>query len=67
MKAAILVVDSPWHGVTDATGKFTLKGIPAGTYTLRAQLDEKTQWSVPVVIIAGKTITADFNQKPALP
>lgn len=67
MKAAILVVDSPWYGVTDTNGKFTLKGIPAGTYTLRAQLDEKTQWSVPVLVIAGKTITADFSKSSPLP
>ena len=67
MKAAILVVDSPWYGVTDTNGKFTLKGIPAGTYTLRAQLDKETQWSVPVLIVAGKTITADFSKSSVLP
>ena len=67
MNAVILVVDSPWHGVTDAAGKFTLKGIPQGSYTLRAQLDEKTQWSVPITITAGKTTSVDFTQPAALP
>lgn len=67
MKAAVLVVDSPWCTVTDATGKFTLTGIKPGSYTLRAQLDEKTQWSAPVIITAGKTVTADFSKPSVIP
>lgn len=67
MKSAVLVVDSPWSTTTDAAGKFTLTGISPGSYTLRAQLDEKTQWSTPVTINAGKTVTADFSKPAALP
>lgn len=67
MKGAVLVVDSPWYTVTDAAGKFTLTGILPGSYTLRAQLDEKTQWSVPVTITSGKTVAADFSKPAALP
>ena len=65
MKAVVLVVDSPWSTVTDAAGKFTLTGVPAGSYTLRAQLDEKTQWSAPVTITTGGPATVDFS-KPVL-
>ncbi len=36
MSAYILVVDTPYHSVTDKQGKFQLKNIPAGTYTLKA-------------------------------
>jgi plastocyanin len=64
MKAAVLVVSSPHFTVTDAAGKFTLTGLPPGSYTLRAQLDEKTQWSMPVTITSGKAAAVDF-QKPA--
>ncbi len=67
MKAAVLVVDSPWSTTTDAAGKFTLTGISPGSYTLRAQLDEKTQWSAPVTVTAGKTVTADFSKPAVLP
>jgi plastocyanin len=65
MKAAVLVVDSPWYTVTDAAGKFTLTGVTPGSYTLRAQLDEKTQWSAPVTVTAGAPATVDFA-KPAV-
>jgi plastocyanin len=67
MKAVVLVVNSPWCTTTDAAGKFTLSGLPPGTYTLRAQLDEKTQWSMPVTITAGITATADFSKPAATP
>ena len=65
MKAVVLVVDSPWSTVTDAAGKFTLTGVSPGSYTLRAQLDEKTQWSAPVTITTGGPTSVDFS-KPAL-
>jgi hypothetical protein len=31
----IFVTDSPWSGRTDAQGRVTLDGVPAGAYTLR--------------------------------
>jgi plastocyanin len=67
MKSAVIVVDSPWCTVTDAAGKFSLTGIPPGNYTLRAQLDEKSQWSCPVTISSGKTTPADFTQPATTP
>lgn len=67
MKAFVLVVNSPWCAVTDAAGKFTLSGLPPGSYTLRAQLDEKTQWSMPVTITPGKTASVDFSKPVAAP
>jgi plastocyanin len=67
MKAAVLVVDSPWCTTTDAAGKFTLSGLPPGNYTLRAQLDEKTKWSAQITIATGKTASADFSKPAAAP
>ena len=62
MNAFVLVVDSPYFASTDTSGKFTLSGIPAGTYTLRAQLDEKNQWSSVIQVVSGQTIGATFTQ-----
>jgi plastocyanin len=62
MNAVILVVDSPYFSTTDTSGKFTLSGVPAGTYTLRAQLDEKNQWSSIVQVQAGQSTGANFTQ-----
>lgn len=67
MNATVLVVDSRWHALTDAAGKFVLTGIPVGTYTLHAQFDEKHRWSVPVTVVAGKTVAADFQKPSVLP
>lgn len=67
MKAAVLVVNSPWCTATDAAGKFTLSGLPPGSYTLHAQVDEKTQWSIPVTISSGKTAAVDFSKPVATP
>jgi hypothetical protein len=36
MKAFILVRDNPWFTVPDATGRYTLQGVPAGTWTVVA-------------------------------
>jgi plastocyanin len=60
MRAVVLVVDSPFYTTTDAAGRFTLSGLPPGRYTLRAQLDEKTQWAMEITVTAGKTTTATF-------
>lgn len=67
MKAVILVVDSRYFTTTDATGKFTLTGLPPGTYTVHAQFDEKAKWSTSVTISAGKTTAADFASNPSVP
>ena len=67
MNAVVLVVDSPWFTVTDATGKFTLTGVPPGSYTLRVQLDEKLQWSAPVTITSNANASVNFSKStPAL-
>jgi len=67
MRAYILVVDSRWRSVTDGAGRFSLTGIAPGTYTLHAQLDEKTRWSTPVRVEAGRKTEALFNSPEKLP
>ncbi|MES2438636.1 MAG: carboxypeptidase regulatory-like domain-containing protein [Verrucomicrobiota bacterium] len=67
MNAVVLVVDSPWSTVTDAAGKFTLTGVTPGSYTLRAQLDEKTRWSAPVTVTSGAPARVDFMKPDAAP
>lgn len=67
MNAVVLVVDSPWFTVTDAAGKFTLTGVPPGSYTLRAQLDEKSQWSAPVTVSSGASANVNFSKPNPAP
>ena len=40
MKAYIGVVSNPYYGVTGTTGRYTIKGVPAGEYTIEA-------WTAP--------------------
>lgn len=47
MRGRLVAVDHPFVAVTDATGKFTISGIPAGTHTFRAW-QEKSGYVVTV-------------------
>lgn len=67
MNATILVVDSRWRALTDSAGRFSIKGITPGNYTLHAQLDKHTRWSTPIVVSAGNTTIASFQPPRQLP
>ncbi|HEY8831291.1 MAG TPA: carboxypeptidase-like regulatory domain-containing protein, partial [Gemmatimonadaceae bacterium] len=45
---------------TDADGHFTIRGVPPGTYQLRAQRIGFTPRSTQVTVGANQTITADL-------
>lgn len=63
MKANVVVVDSPYFTATDASGNFTLKNIPAGSYTLCAQLNRQTVWKMPVKVQTKQTTAIAFPAK----
>lgn len=67
MSAGVLVVDSRWHALTDAAGRFSITDVPPGSYTLHAQVDEKTRWSAPVVVTAGNPTIAALQTSEKLP
>lgn len=58
MSAAIVVVDSPFFVVTDTEGNFTLTGVPAGSYTLKAWTGKRKLIEKPVALKDGETLTA---------
>ena len=58
MNAVIVVVDSPYFTATDEEGNFTLSGIPAGSYTLKAWLGKKKIIEKAVTLKDGETLTA---------
>lgn len=60
MRGIILVLDTPHFATTDAGGRFKLTGVPAGNFTLKAWLDEKTTLEQPVTLKAGQTLRVDF-------
>lgn len=64
MSAYIMVVDSPYYAVADGAGRFDLKSVPAGTYTLRAwhESGELTREKIRVTG-AGQTVEVK-TQRP---
>ena len=60
MRALILVLATPHFVMTDADGKFTLGGLPAGRYTLKAWIDSKTTKEQVVELAADAALRVDF-------
>jgi plastocyanin len=60
MRGLILVVNTPHFVVTDAEGRFELKDLPAGNYTLKVWLDSKTTLERPVELKADSALQVDF-------
>jgi len=57
MRAWVYVVPHPWFAVTDKEGRFEIKDIPAGKYTLRLHhADTSLEEKKTVQVEAGKTI-----------
>jgi hypothetical protein len=63
MRATILVLDTPYFTKTDTNGNFRLEHLPAGKFTLKAWLDEKTQRERAVDLSEGATLRVDFASK----
>jgi hypothetical protein len=61
MRATILVLDTPLFQKTDTNGIYRLEGLPAGRFTLKAWLNEKTVWARPVELEEGQTVRVDFT------
>ena len=60
MRGVILVLDTPYFTTTNAEGQYELEGLPAGTWELKAWLDEKVTVMQTVTIEPGKTLRVDF-------
>lgn len=63
MSATIVVVDSPFFTTTDTEGRFSLSGVPAGKYTLKAWLGKKAIVEKAVDVKDGETLSAELLVK----
>jgi plastocyanin len=61
MRALILVLDTPYFVMTDTDGRFRLRGLPSGHYTLKAWVNSKTTRERPVELKNGETLHVDFR------
>ena len=64
MHAWIWEFDHPYFATTGDDGKFTIKDVPPGTYTLVAWQEAAGEKSMSVTVAAGKTVTADIQLAP---
>jgi hypothetical protein len=62
MRAYVGVLAHPFFAVSDASGKFEIKGVPAGTYTLVAWHEKYPQGITQTVTVgSGAAATTDFS------
>jgi hypothetical protein len=60
MSAWIGVVDHPYFAVTDAAGKYEIRGLPPGSYTLEVWQESLQSVSREIEVKQGGPKTADF-------
>jgi plastocyanin len=65
MNAYVGVLDHPYYAVTKEDGKFELKDLPAGTYTIEAWHEKLGTQTSSVTIAAKETKDVPFTFKPA--
>jgi hypothetical protein len=61
MNAFLGVLPHPFYAVTGADGSFTLKGLPAGTYTIEAWHEKYGTQTATVTVTGTGTKAADFT------
>ena len=61
MNAFINVSATPFFAVTDAEGRFEIKGLPAGTYTLAAVHEKMGEQTIKVTVAPKESEKAEFT------
>jgi hypothetical protein len=65
MNAYVGVLDHPYYAVTKDDGKFELKDLPAGTYTIEAWHEKFGTQTASVTIAEKESKPVNFTFKPA--
>jgi hypothetical protein len=61
MHAWVGVLSHPFYATADSSGSFSIKNLPAGTYTIKAWHEKLGTQATTVTVGAGETKTADFT------
>jgi len=65
--AWVAVLDHPYYAQTAATGTFTIEGIPAGKYRIRAWHPSLGHADDSVTVVAGQQVNVAFRIRRAAP
>ena len=63
MSASIAVMDHPWFAISDASGSYSIGGLPPGKYKIEAWHEVFGSKTLEVTISEGKEAVADFSFK----
>jgi plastocyanin len=61
MEGFVVVLDTPYFAVTDASGKFEIKAVPPGQYNVAVWHQKLKAPPKPVTVEAGKAASVDFT------
>ncbi|RRA48811.1 carboxypeptidase regulatory-like domain-containing protein [Acidipila sp. EB88] len=61
MHAYVNILPNPFFAVTDAQGRFTIKGLPPGTYTLVAVHEKAGKQTATITVKADGTVQQGFK------
>ncbi len=64
MGATLHVLDHPFFAVSDVEGRFEIKGLPPGSYTLEVIHDKTAAATIPVTVQANKSVRVDGTVAP---
>lgn len=61
MRGLVLVLNTPHFVISDADGRYRLRGLPSGKFVLKAWIDSRTTREQPVELKSGETAHVDFQ------
>jgi plastocyanin len=61
MSAWVLVFNHPYFAVADEDGRYTIGGVPTGSYTLKVWSESGQADARAIVVGAGQTVDCDFH------
>ena len=64
--ASVSVAGTGRGALADASGRYTIEGVPAGTHQVRAAAVGHAEATRAVTVAAGQTATADFQLQPSV-
>jgi plastocyanin len=63
MQGTVVVVETPYHAVTNSDGSYVIKGIPAGTYSLKIWHEKLHGTTQQVTVTDSGEIEVNFDIK----